>query len=147
VKFMPMTSQGFGIQRSPCQPEGSGRRWSLILPDWVTIHLPTTMLQSSYGSVQLASHKTVEAICPRPDLRYRVHTSFTPHSKTVLHSQHQQVHCQCRLAGRRRKREKKKHTTPGIRWSSPTQLLVWRSLTYLRQSGRDAELSSTYGRM
>ena len=41
----------------------------------------------------------------------------------------------------------KKHTTPGIRWWSPTQLLVWRSLTYLWESGRDPELSSAYGRM
>jgi hypothetical protein len=40
-----------------------------------------------------------------------------------------------------------KHTTPGIRWSSPTQLLVWRLLAYLWESGRDPELSSTYGRM
>jgi hypothetical protein len=43
--------------------------------------------------------------------------------------------------------ETKKHTTPGIRWSSPTQLLVWRLLAYLWESGRDPELSSTYGRM
>jgi hypothetical protein len=41
----------------------------------------------------------------------------------------------------------KQHTTPGIRWSSPTQLLVWRLLTYLWESGRDPEFSSTYGRM
>ena len=41
----------------------------------------------------------------------------------------------------------KKHTTPGIRWSSPTQLLVWLSLAYLWESGRDPELSSGYGRM
>ncbi|KAI1157611.1 hypothetical protein F5B18DRAFT_644496 [Nemania serpens] len=26
------------------------------------------------------------------------------------------------------KKGKKKHTTPGIRWSSPTQLLIWRYL-------------------
>ena len=43
--------------------------------------------------------------------------------------------------------EQKKHTTPGIRWSSPTQLLVWRLLAYLWESGRDPEFSSTYGRM
>ena len=41
----------------------------------------------------------------------------------------------------------KKHTTPGIRWSSPTQLLVWPSLAYLWESGRDPEFSSGYGRM
>ena len=40
-----------------------------------------------------------------------------------------------------------KHTTPGIRWSSPTQLLIWRSPAYLRGSRRDAEFSSGYGRM
>ena len=45
------------------------------------------------------------------------------------------------------KREKEKHTTPGIRWSSPTQLLVWPSLVYLGESGRDPEFSSGYGRM
>ena len=43
--------------------------------------------------------------------------------------------------------ENKKHTTPGIRWSSPTQLLVWPSLAYLWESGRDPEFSSGYGRM
>ena len=48
--------------------------------------------------------------------------------------------------GKRRQRQKK-HTTPGIRWSSATQLLVWRSLACLWESGRDPEFSSTYGRM
>ena len=46
-----------------------------------------------------------------------------------------------------KKGKKEKHTTPGIRWSSPTQLLLWRSPGYLGQSGRDAEFSSAYGRM
>ncbi|KAK1699695.1 hypothetical protein BDP55DRAFT_203570 [Colletotrichum godetiae] len=41
----------------------------------------------------------------------------------------------------------KKHTTPGIRWSSPTQLLIRPSLAYLWESGRDPEFSSGYGRM
>ncbi|KAK2037848.1 hypothetical protein LZ31DRAFT_157103 [Colletotrichum somersetense] len=40
-----------------------------------------------------------------------------------------------------------KHTTPGIRWSSPTQLLIRPSLAYLWESGRDPEFSSGYGRM
>ncbi|KZF24678.1 hypothetical protein L228DRAFT_237583 [Xylona heveae TC161] len=35
----------------------------------------------------------------------------------------------------------------GIRWSSPTQLLVRRSEAYVWQSGRDAQFSSVYGRM
>jgi hypothetical protein len=41
----------------------------------------------------------------------------------------------------------KKHTTPGIRWWSPTQLLIRPSPVYLGQSGRDAEFSDGYGRM
>ena len=53
--------------------------------------------------------------------------------------------------GKKRKKKEnereKKHTTPGIRWSSPTQLLVWPSLAYLWESGRDPEFSSGYGRM
>ncbi|KAK1638964.1 hypothetical protein BDP81DRAFT_194122 [Colletotrichum phormii] len=40
-----------------------------------------------------------------------------------------------------------KHTTPGIRWSSPTQLLIRPSLAYLWESGRDPEFSNGYGRM
>ena len=44
-------------------------------------------------------------------------------------------------------RKKEKHTAPGIRWWSPTQLLVWRLPVYLWESGRDPEFSSTYGRM
>ena len=35
--------------------------------------------------------------------------------------------------------------TPRICWSSPTQLLVWRLLVYLAESGRGAKFSSTYG--
>jgi hypothetical protein len=32
--------------------------------------------------------------------------------------------------GKKKKgKERKKHTTPGIRWSSPTQLLIWPLLT------------------
>ena len=42
---------------------------------------------------------------------------------------------------------KKKHTTVGIRWWSPTQLLVYRSEACVWQSGRDAQFSSVYGRM
>ena len=51
-------------------------------------------------------------------------------------------------AKKKKKKEfRKEHTTPGIRWSSPTQLLVWPSLAYLWESGRDPEFSSGYGRM
>ena len=49
--------------------------------------------------------------------------------------------------GKNNKKMQKEHTTPGIRWSSPTQLLVWPSLAYLWESGRDPEFSSGYGRM
>ena len=40
-----------------------------------------------------------------------------------------------------------KHTTAGIRWWSPTQLLICRSEAYVWQSGRDAQFSSVCGRM
>jgi hypothetical protein len=40
-----------------------------------------------------------------------------------------------------------KHTTVGIRWWSPTQLLIYRSKAYVWQSGRDAQFSLVYGRM
>ena len=43
--------------------------------------------------------------------------------------------------------KKTKHTAPGIRWWSPTQLLVWRLGAYLWESGRDPEFSTIYGRM
>jgi hypothetical protein len=42
---------------------------------------------------------------------------------------------------------KQKHTTSGIRWWSPTQLLICRSEAYVWQSGRDAQFSSVCGRM
>ena len=51
------------------------------------------------------------------------------------------------VLGQRNKTKEKKHTTLGIRWWSPTQLLVQRSVAYLRESGRDPELSTAYGRM
>ena len=44
-------------------------------------------------------------------------------------------------------KRKKKHTTAGIRWSSPTQLLIGRFSAYLWESGRDPEFSESYGRM
>ncbi|KAH9225033.1 hypothetical protein DL95DRAFT_282429, partial [Leptodontidium sp. 2 PMI_412] len=40
-----------------------------------------------------------------------------------------------------------KHTTAGIRWWSPTQLLICRSGAYVWQSGRDAQVSPVCGRM
>jgi hypothetical protein len=46
-----------------------------------------------------------------------------------------------------KKKDKQKHTTVGIRWSSPTQLLIHRSGAYVWQSGRDAQFSPVYGRM
>ena len=48
---------------------------------------------------------------------------------------------------RKQKKQKEKHTTVGIRWWSPTQLLVYRSEACVWQSGRDAQFSSVYGRM
>ncbi|KAK1719714.1 hypothetical protein BDP67DRAFT_131108 [Colletotrichum lupini] len=46
-----------------------------------------------------------------------------------------------------RRESTKKHTTPGMRWSSPTQLLIRPSLACLWESGRDPEFSNGYGRM
>ncbi|KAK4098381.1 hypothetical protein N658DRAFT_221691, partial [Parathielavia hyrcaniae] len=43
-------------------------------------------------------------------------------------------------------RRRKKRTTPGIRWSSPIQLLIQLSAVYLGESGRDPEFSTAYGR-
>ncbi|PTB62147.1 hypothetical protein BBK36DRAFT_1129694 [Trichoderma citrinoviride] len=43
--------------------------------------------------------------------------------------------------------KKKRHTTAGVRWWSPTQLLICRLVAYLWGSGRDPEFSTTYGRM
>ena len=37
--------------------------------------------------------------------------------------------------------KRQKHTTVGIRWSSPTQLLIHRSQACVWQSGRDAQFS------
>ncbi|KUJ11904.1 hypothetical protein LY89DRAFT_215206, partial [Mollisia scopiformis] len=48
---------------------------------------------------------------------------------------------------RTKQNQNKKHTTAGIRWWSPTQLLICRSDVYGWQSGRDAQVSSAYGRM
>ncbi len=45
------------------------------------------------------------------------------------------------------KKPKKKHTTVGIRWWSPTQLLIYRFRIYVWQSGRDAQYFRIYGRM
>ena len=43
--------------------------------------------------------------------------------------------------------KKQKHTAEGIRWSSPTQLLIFQSTAYVWQSGRDAQFSGVCGRM
>ena len=43
--------------------------------------------------------------------------------------------------------EKQKHTTAGIRWSSPTQLLIRPLPAWLWESGRDPVFSGRYGRM
>ncbi len=45
-----------------------------------------------------------------------------------------------------RGKKKKKCTTLRIRWSSPTQLLIWPSLAYQEESRRDPEFSRGYGR-
>ena len=39
-----------------------------------------------------------------------------------------------------KRKKEKKHTTAGIRWRSPTQLLISRSQAYVWQSGRDTQL-------
>ncbi|CAF3517628.1 unnamed protein product [Fusarium graminearum] len=49
--------------------------------------------------------------------------------------------------GKRSKGQKdintKRHTTAGIRWSSPTQLLIRPLSAYLWESGRDPEFSDS----
>ena len=45
------------------------------------------------------------------------------------------------------KKTKKQHTTAGIRWSSPTQLLIRPLPAWLWESGRDPVYSGRYGRM
>ena len=45
------------------------------------------------------------------------------------------------------KQNNKLHTTVGIRWWSPTQLLIYRFEAYVWQSERDAQFSSICGRM
>ena len=66
-------------------------------------------------------------------------------------SYHRQGRCppplSTRKLGIKKKSKKKKHTTVGIRWWSPTQLLIHRSEACVWQSGRDAQFSSVYGRM
>ncbi|KAJ0148705.1 hypothetical protein HZ326_8657 [Fusarium oxysporum f. sp. albedinis] len=47
----------------------------------------------------------------------------------------------------RKNYHQKRHTTAGIRWSSPTQLLIRPLSAYLWESGRDPEFSDRYGRM
>ncbi|KAK1845491.1 hypothetical protein CCHR01_11866 [Colletotrichum chrysophilum] len=58
---------------------------------------------------------------------------------------HRQIH-QC-YGYANKNFENQKHTTPGIRRSSPTRLLLQPSLAYLWESGRDPEFSNGYGRM
>ncbi|PSS12390.1 hypothetical protein M430DRAFT_170303 [Amorphotheca resinae ATCC 22711] len=49
--------------------------------------------------------------------------------------------------GPKKLQKRNEHTTVGIRWWSPTQLLIYRSEAYVWQSGRDAQFSSVCGRM
>ena len=59
----------------------------------------------------------------------------------------QKIHeCSDIKATKSNPKKKPKHTTAGIRWWSPTQLLISRSEAYVWQSGRDAQFSSVYGR-
>ena len=51
------------------------------------------------------------------------------------------------LCESKKRQGRKRHTTPRIRWPSPNQLLVWRSLVYRWESGRDPEFPSTYSRI
>jgi hypothetical protein len=46
-----------------------------------------------------------------------------------------------------KKQKRNEHTTARIRWWSPTQLLIRRSVACVWQSGRDAQYSTVYGRM
>ena len=52
-----------------------------------------------------------------------------------------------RNRGTQKTKKNQKHTTAGIRWWSPTLLLICRSEACVWQSGRDAHFSSVYGRM
>ncbi|PVH68231.1 hypothetical protein DL98DRAFT_632982, partial [Cadophora sp. DSE1049] len=65
-----------------------------------------------------------------------IHTQFP--DKAVLNLNHRKIES---------KKRSKKHTTAGIRWWSPTQLLICRSEACVWQSGRDAQFSSVCGRM
>ena len=68
-----------------------------------------------------------------------------PICRTGLESSHD-TH-QIKLIRKSKKEKEKKHTAAGVRWSSPTQLLICRSIAWFQRSGRDAIFSTAYGRM
>ena len=63
-----------------------------------------------------------------------------PHAHTHTHT-HTHKH------SKKKKNLTSVHATAGIRWSSPTQLLIRPIVAYVWQIGRDAQFSTRCGRM
>ncbi|KAK4121405.1 hypothetical protein N657DRAFT_128293 [Parathielavia appendiculata] len=107
----------------------------------------SSSLQSEPGgvSVQCVSNG------PFQSLRPQTASGILPglnHHRSQLRSYHAEAGRRGRqYGGGSGKTREKEHTTPRIRWSSPTQLLIRPLLAYRWESGRDPEFSSRYGRM
>ena len=82
-----------------------------------------------------------------PDQETKGHAEITIKRHLISHQNHARVITKKKELISIMKKVQKKHTTPGIRWSSPTQLLIQPSMVYVQGSGRDPQLSIGYGRM
>ena len=111
--------------------------------DCVTSFPPLLFLSYFHRSKTL--HKT-NRLCLSPRRKSQTSTSlaFLSHSS----QNPSKLHPLSKISKKSKKNKKEqKHTTVGIRWWSPTQLLIYRSEACVWQSGRDAQFSSVYGRM
>ena len=139
-------SEGESVSSAICSGQPSS-----YLDTAVSTKGSNRLIRTTHGKeFQQPRPRTQDAINPTAVNQHLRNQPRGTHSLTPFHQPHQDrrpASYYIHPSKKKVERTAKRHTTPGIRWSSPTQLLVWPSLACLWESGRDPEFSSGYGRM
>ena len=104
---------------------------------------PVRLFQWPILPLPLSAEKLVHS--KSQNIRWECNQKVWSHDTSVV--QQPFYHIISSPAFEKQKAKTSTHTTAGIRWWSPTQLLINRSQVCVWQSGRDAQYSWVYGRM
>ncbi len=112
------------------------------------VHLPTSLLTGYLvHKIESLKHKTNTIRLIKVELAAGNNSILARILKHLKHMQFTYARRIYTIKTKAKKIKTKKHTTAGIRWWSPTQLLICRFTAWVQESGRDPLFSVICGRM